>query len=179
MSSKLPDFSLTILCDTRENNNKHILNYFNSHDIPYINQALSFGDYSCVANIAGQSVAFDDKFVIERKNSLNELSGNITQHRERFEREFTRAKNAKLLVMVEETCGWESIIQHKYTTNIAEKSFLATLFTYSHRFNIETQFIEKKYAGLFVYWQMYYFVREYVKNNCNNNWLAVYIAQIK
>ena len=39
--------NLTILVDTRENANSHIIEFFNKKKIPYKIQKLDFGDYSC------------------------------------------------------------------------------------------------------------------------------------
>ena len=39
--------NLTILVDTREQSNQHIIDFFNKKKIPYSIEKLPFGDYSC------------------------------------------------------------------------------------------------------------------------------------
>jgi hypothetical protein len=159
---------ITVLVDSRENANQHILKYFTDKNISYIVQKLDFGDYSlmikacpefCLAN----DIIFSDLISIERKNSLNEISANLSAERDRFERELERGKSARFILMVEEAQGIEKIINHQYGTQMSEKSFLATLFTFGHRYGIDINFIEKRYAGMFIYWQLYYWARNWLK----------------
>ena len=152
--------SITIIVDTRENANSHITGYFTQNGIKFIERALKFGDYSCEVD----GISYENKVVLERKADIVELSGNLAQNRVRFENELTKAKEAgaKLVLMVENG-SFERIIEHKYNTDLSEKSFLATLFTYSHRYNLDINFIEKRYSGLFIYYQLYYWVRNYLK----------------
>ena len=78
---------LVILVDSREKQNGHIRDYFKRQGIPYEVTKLDFGDYSCKipASAADQDIYFHQDIVIERKASLEELSGNLAQHRDRFE----------------------------------------------------------------------------------------------
>lgn len=59
--------------------------------------------------------------------------------------------------------GFEDIINHKYDTQYNENSFIASLFAFAHRYNIDIHFIDKKYSGKFIYEQLKYYVREYLK----------------
>ncbi len=197
--------NIIIIIDTRENVNNHITKYFDSKGIKYLYQALKFGDYSAVLKINGEEIEFFDKVCVERKNSLEEISSNLSSQRDRFERELERGLNSKFIVMVEKKKNekalkvlnkikninkilsdnnlrltddeievleksisgigsYEDIVNHNYDTDLNEKSFLGTLFTYGHRYGIDINFIEKRYAGLFIYWQLYYFARNYLKS---------------
>lgn len=40
--------NLTILVDTRENSNQHVIEFFNKKKIPYKVKKLDFGDYGCM-----------------------------------------------------------------------------------------------------------------------------------
>jgi len=154
--------SITVVIDTRENANEHIINYFNDKKIPHIIRKLDYGDYSCYLPANPELGIMRDIYfdcVIERKGSLEELSGNLTNDRTRLESEFIRAKDSRFILMVEETAGFEKIINHKYNTQYNEKSFIASLLTFGHRYGIDIHFIDKKYAGLFIYHQLYYYVR--------------------
>lgn len=160
--------NIVIIIDTRENVNQHITNYFNSKGIKYLYQKLDFGDYSAVLQPfpelgIDKDIEFFDKIAIERKNSLKEISTNISKERDRFVRELERSEGSRFIIMVEESQGYEKIINHQYDSELTEKSFLGTLFTFGHRYGIDVNFIEKRYAGLFIYWQLFYFVRNYLK----------------
>lgn len=157
--------SLTIVVDTREQANQHIIKYFNDKKIPYIFKKLDYGDYGCFLPANPELGIMRDTYFdcfIERKNSIEELSGNLTQDRQRFESEFIRAKGSRFILMVEESAGFEKIVNHKYNTQYNEKSFIASLLAFGHRYGIDIHFIDSKYAGLFIYYQLYYFAREYL-----------------
>ncbi|MDD4429565.1 MAG: ERCC4 domain-containing protein, partial [Paludibacter sp.] len=140
--------SLTIVIDTREQENSWIIDYFDKKKIPYKTMKLDEGDYSAFIPANSElgilrDTYFDKKIVLERKNSIDELSGTIST-RDRFESELLRSKDKKFILMVEETSGWEKIVNHKYNSQYNEKAFLATLFTFSHRYNIDINFIDKR-----------------------------------
>jgi ERCC4-type nuclease len=161
---------ITIIVDTRENENLHITDYFKAKGLNFIERKLEYGDYSFLSPSIPE-LGFDEpfsmeqRFAIERKHSMDELSGNLAQSRERFERELERAQadRAKLILMVEGG-SWDKIIEHKYRTDLNEKSYLASLFTFVHRYNIDIQFIPAKYAGMFIFSQFYYFLRNELKS---------------
>jgi ERCC4-type nuclease len=158
--------SLTIVVDTRENANKHVLDYFAEKKISFIVQKLDFADYSCLIPANPELGIIRDTYLncyIERKGSIEELSGNFFSDRDRPEPEFLRSKGNRLIMMVEEQAGLEKIIEHKYDTQYNEKSFLASLFSFGHRYGIDIHFVNKKYAGMFVYLQMHYYAREFLK----------------
>lgn len=58
-----------IICDSREKKNSHILHYFDKHKIPYKVTKMAVADYM----IEGK-----DKFVIDRKQNLDEVCSNLT-----------------------------------------------------------------------------------------------------
>ncbi len=158
--------SITIVVDSREQNNKHIIDYFTAKKISYITQKLDYGDYTCFLPTNPELGIVRDTYIdcyVERKGSIEEISSNFCNDRSRIEEEFQRARGKRMLVMIEESAGLEKIIEHKYNTEYNEKSFLASLFTFGHRYCIDINFIDKKYAGMFVYMQLYYAVREMLK----------------
>ena len=158
--------SMTIVVDTREQNNNSITDYFTSKKIPFVTHKLDYGDYTCYLPADLELGIIRDTYIdcyVERKNGLSEISGNLTSDRSRLEEEFQRAKGKRLILMIEESAGLEKIIEHKYNTEYNEKSFLASLFTFAHRYGIDMHFIDKKYSGMFIYLQMYYAIREALK----------------
>ena len=74
--------NLTILVDTREQKNQHILDYFNKKNIKYKVHKLDYGDYSCMIpsgtiEAQTQDIYFDRDIVIERKASIDEIANNF------------------------------------------------------------------------------------------------------
>ena len=115
--------SAVILVDSREKKNEHILDYFRKQGISWQQTKLDYGDYSFMIPkvAAGQDIFFHRDIVVERKASLEESSGNLTQDRDRFEKEFLRARNdgAKIYLMIESPGGYSDIIAHKYQTELS------------------------------------------------------------
>jgi ERCC4-type nuclease len=155
--------SITVIIDTREHsdgNCANIISYLDCKGIKHISRKLEFGDYSF--SVGDQS--YENKIAIERKASLTELSGNLAQSRARFEAELTRAKEtgAKLILMCENG-SWDGIIEHKYRTDLSPKSYLASLMSFSSRYGIYIQFVQQKYAGMFIFSTFYYYLRNELK----------------
>lgn len=159
--------SMIILVDSREKKNSHVLDYFTKNGVAYQVTKLDYGDYSFMipAAAAGEDIYFHRDIVIERKASLEELSGNLAQERERFEKEFLKAGNdgCKVYLMVEAPGGYSDIIAHKYRTGFAPAAFMASLKTWESRFNTNVQFINRQYAGYYIYSTFCYFCREILK----------------
>ena len=84
--------SMVILIDTREKQNSHLIEYWDKKGILYKKKSLDYGDYSFYVpknealNIP-RDVYFDKEIVVERKGSLEEISGNLTKERDRLEKE--------------------------------------------------------------------------------------------
>lgn len=98
---------VTILIDTREQKNDHIVGLLNKHGIQHESRKLDYGDYSFC--IDGKD--FSRSCVIERKANVNEIYGNISSDRERIEKELdTISRNANQCVLLLENCaGWDEL----------------------------------------------------------------------
>lgn len=156
---------VVILVDSREKKNVHILEYFEKNGIAYRETKMDYGDYSFMVPSADGDIYFHRDCVIERKASLEELSGNLAQERERFEKEFLKARNdgAKIYLMVEAPGGYSDIIAHRYKTEFAPAAYMASLKTWEHRFGCNVQFISPVYSGYYIYSTFVYFAREALK----------------
>ena len=158
---------MIVLVDSRGKKNSHILDYFRKQKISFQTEKLEYGDYSFMipASAAGEDIYFHRDCVIERKASLEELSGNLAQERERFEKEFLKARNdnAKIYLMVEDMGGYSSIIAHKYSTQFSPAAFAASLKTFEMRFGVNVQFIDNQYAGYYIVSTFQYYAREVLK----------------
>lgn len=159
--------SLVILCDSREQKNRHILEWFDKKSIVHIEYTLNFGDYSFMlpagsVDDSRRNIYFDRQIIIERKNSLEELSQNLAQNRQRFEDEMLRAGNCRKILMVE-SGSFDDILNNRYKTELSPASYFGSLLTFSQRYGLETVFIKPEHAGQFIYGVMYYFLREMLK----------------
>jgi hypothetical protein len=156
--------TIVILIDTREQENKHITEYFDKKGIAYKSQKLDFGDYSLLLPKNEQyGISYDMQldFAVERKHNLEELSGNFAQDRDRIEHEMWRG-NGKMVFIIENG-SLDKILNHEYNTNYNEKSFLATLIAFNHRYNTPFYFVEKENSGQMIYGFLLYKLREDLK----------------
>ena len=160
--------SMTVLIDTREKKNEHITKYFNNKQISYSFRKLDFGDYSFMlpANKElgiNRDIYFSNSISVERKAGLNELSNNFTHKRAQFENELIRARDSKLILLVEDQEGYKNILSHNYRTKYKPKSFIASLATFQARYNLDIRFMSKELSGNFIYYTLRYWCREYLK----------------
>lgn len=158
---------MVILVDSREKRNEHILSYFDKQEIAYKKEKLEYGDYSFMipTTVASEDIFFHRDIAIERKASLEELSGNLAQERERFEKEFLKAGNdgCKIYLMIESPGGYSDIIGHRYRTEFTPAAYMASLKTWESRFGCNVQFIDSQYSGYYIYSTFSYFAREMLK----------------
>ena len=95
---------VTVLYDTREQKNQHILTALAGMGIMTEQRKLDFGDYSFMAD--GRD--FSMSCVVERKANVDEIYNNIMQDRERLEKElYAASKLARELTLVlENVSDW-------------------------------------------------------------------------
>lgn len=148
--------NILILVDTREKKNQHILDYFDANNIPYRFEKLDVGDYELHIPDYPE-LGLNGSIVVERKGSLSELAGNYTKGRERFKREFDRAKvSGQKVHMVVETATWKKILNGTYRSEFHPKSYTASILTWNIRNDCPTWFCEKSEAGYLIYNILYY-----------------------
>lgn len=156
---------ITILVDTREQQNQHILEYFDSKKIPYESMKLGIADYSVKLPGCPELGIVKDihlPIVIERKNSVDELVQTIKE-RTRFENELIRSQKFRFLLMVEDSNGYENILRGNYRSKYEPKAFLATMKSFETRYGFSTIFIPKRSIGNFLYYEFYYYARNFLK----------------
>lgn len=151
---------LTIVVDTREQKNEHIMGYFDTNKVAHTTRKLDTGDYSAMIG----KMTLEHDVVIERKASLDELAGNFTIDRQRFEDEFTRAKAEGLKVfLLVENASLSDIFSHNYISKLEPKSLLASLLSWQVRYNITIMFCKPSESGQIIYGILYYAAREALK----------------
>lgn len=142
-----------ILVDTREHETPEMLKRCNSFGVSWKRAKLNYGDYSYNAIINGKALYDSENPInpaaaIERKESLTELSGNFTQSRDRFKREFERAKEAGArMYLVCENATWENLLNHKYRTRFHPNAYLASLTAYMVRYGVNLIFCKAETSG--------------------------------
>lgn len=103
--------TVTILYDTREQKNQHILAALSEMGVQAEERKLDYGDYSFTAD--GRD--FSLSCVIERKANVDELYNNIMSDRGRLEKELYAASQcAKQLTLIVENIGsWEELKSYR------------------------------------------------------------------
>lgn len=130
--------NLVILCDTREQVNQHILDFFDKNKINYKRRVIKEGDYTAIITKRPEMGILRDlhfNVAIERKNSIDELASNFSQKKDdkdddiRIEREFKRAREKKtqMYLLIEDKNGRENIVSGKYRSQYKPQSFMAQL----------------------------------------------------
>lgn len=143
--------SMQIIIDTREHENstnfiKRVKTLTELTGNDPIRKKLQSGDYSCqFRDLDGNLISLENEFFIERKMSAEELSGNIAQHKERFEREFTRAKQegVKRIYLLVEGTQIGNILHGFYNTHVSTNAYKSALFALIPRYTIIPIFTNK------------------------------------
>ena len=160
--------NIIILIDTREKSCSHITDYFDKHKIKYEFMALPAGDYSFALEAMPEyDLPYRQHFykdvIIERKNSLEELSGCFSQTRERFNDEWSRAY-AKRKYLLIENATYEDIINGNYDTKYNSKSFLGSLHSFNAKYGLEIVFMKNKnLSPVFILATCQYYLRYLIK----------------
>jgi ERCC4-type nuclease len=153
---------MVILVDTREQKNQHITTYFDKNAIKYRVEKLDTADYSIILPHYPE-LGLDKQFLVEKKNSLDEIVGNFTKDRERFKREFERV-NGEHLHLVIENATWRKLLSGSYRSKLPSKSFMASLLTWSIRYNFKVWFCTPADTGELIYNILKYELMETLKN---------------
>lgn len=146
--------SMVVLIDRREQPTGKAKKRYESFGIPYRKATLSYGDYTYNALLPDGKWLFDENktlspcMAIERKMNLDELACCFTHSRERFEREFQRAKasGARVFLLVE-NANWENLMNGKYSSRFNQRAFFASLCSWLIRYDIQLVFCKEETTG--------------------------------
>lgn len=146
--------SMQILVDTREQDTERARKRYDTFGAPYSRATLSYGDYCYNAKLPSGEWLFDTEqvisapIVIERKMSLDELAMCFTKGRDRFEREFQRAKanNARIFLLIE-NATWENLLNGRYRSRFNHNAFLASLAAWIVRYDLQLIFCKEETSG--------------------------------
>ena len=155
--------NICIIVDTKEKD-KYITSIFDKYKINYKKESLKSGDYSFIIpkidGLVEEEIDFRNEIAIERKNSLGEISQNLTRHKERFEREFTRT-DARIIIMIEDS--YKNGAYGKYKSNIKPQSLLGLLHSWEFKYNTNIVYIDKEVAPLYIYNIFKYYLKYRLK----------------
>lgn len=139
--------SMIILVDTREQPSERSEKRYHSFDCAFRRQKLDFGDYSAAFKLPDGTERVLN-VAIERKMNLEELSGCLTQQRERFKAEFERAKSAGASVyLLIEDATWENLINGRYKTRFNSKAFFGSVTAWIARYDLKPIFCKNETSG--------------------------------
>ena len=149
---------MVILHDTKEQQNQHIIDYFEKEGIRHKARSLKTGDYTFMLDAdpdfgITRDLWFSDVLAIERKNSVEELAGNIADSggTARFAREMSRFKDIQTVYLVIENDQLDDIILHNYRSQINADSFLRTMLTWQKKSNFYINFVRRENMGKLIY----------------------------
>lgn len=152
--------NINVIVDTQEKVNYWILEYFRENGIIFQIKHLKAGDYAFSLNGKPQSI------IIERKNSLTELSGNLKpgkNNRDRFYKEFEKIKKCEKYLIVEND-SIDNLISGLYGTDFKPNSYIANLILLLKRENIQLFFVNRYNMGLWILKLFYYHYYELNRN---------------
>lgn len=125
---------VTIIIDSREKEIAHITNYFDNQNVKYKVKKLESGDYTYSMS----------KCIVERKNSLDEISQNFTKNRERFKNEWERVPAGFIKYLIIEDNSFDDVFNNNYQSKINVNAFIASFLSFQIKYDIKLYFISKK-----------------------------------
>lgn len=129
--------TFTVLIDSREQQTERSKLRYKQFGCPYKREKLDFGDYGAVLYLP-DGKQFRVPVKIERKMNLTEICGNFTHERDRFIREFERAKaSGEKIILLIEGATWEMAYSGKYRSQMAPQSLIASMTAWLARYDCQ------------------------------------------
>jgi len=162
--------SLKITVDTREQDTMQLrkrLKQFKQHE----RKCLKYGDYSAsYTDTDGTEKNLECVAAVERKMNLDELCTCFTKGRARFQREFEKAKkNGCRIHLIIENDNYENLFNEVYRSKFSAKSLIASLLSWSIRYNIHIHFCKTETTGKLISEIMHYELREFLISQKKEN----------
>ena len=146
---------MIIMCDTREQKNSHITNWFEEHGIQVVRSKLYVGDYT---------LATDQRICVDRKAGLSEVYSNIVHEHTRFRDELLRAESVgiTLVVLIEEerisklidVAGWRNPRYAKWLHGdrrskppVSSEILFRMMWTMEENYHVRWKFAKKADMG--------------------------------
>lgn len=142
-----------IIADTREQRTPRASRRFKAFGCPVERGVLDYGDYCANITLPGGDLLdpggrLRPVCVVERKMGLDELAMCFTWERDRFQREFERARDFGARVyLLTENGSFEAIAQHRYRSKLTPAAFQASLIAWSIRYGFVPLFCKADSSG--------------------------------
>ncbi|WP_107923473.1 ERCC4 domain-containing protein [Lysinibacillus parviboronicapiens] len=160
--------TLTIVVDTREQVNGHILDYLRQKDIPIKIQKLDYGDYSAMIPKNEELGIQRDIYLesaVERKAHIDEICGNLQKDTQTaFENELIRSQRGRFVIFVEQPDFDEKLAQGEYRSRYDPKALKGRLESFQAKYNFEIRPMSKLMIGHNIYHRFLHQARYYLKN---------------
>lgn len=154
---------MLIIIDSREQKYKHITKYLDSIGVPWKVEKLDVGDYSFeLPNYP--HLELDRKYIVELKGSLDEVAGNFTKDRARFQRMFERLEDNQVIHLVLENFTWQRLLNGSYRSKFNPKAFKASLIAWSIKYDFKYHLVTKRDSGEIIYEILEKELRHYLDN---------------
>ena len=158
--------TFTIIVDTREQDTQRSRTRYRQFGCPYKREKLDVGDYSAVAYLSdGQELSLSERCVIERKMGYTELCMCFAQDRERFTKEFERAKEQgiKAYLLLEDST-WEMAYAGKYRSQMHPNSLIASMLAWLARYDCQIIMCKAETSGKLIHDILYREMKELVES---------------
>ena len=152
--------TFTIQIDSREQPTERAKLRYKQFGCPYRREKLDFGDYGAVVYLPGGK-PYQIPAKVERKMNWSEICGNFTHERDRFVREFERAKEAgEKIILLIENATLESAYAGKYRSQMRPQALVASLFTWLARYDCQLILVKSELSGRVIHDILYREARE-------------------
>lgn len=161
---------LTIIVDSREKSNAHIIAWLENKKINYKVQKLEQGDYSAflpkgVLKGVDRDLYFDKLIVVERKANIDEICGNFSSgDYTRFAKEFAilKSNNIKVRLLIEDCLYHKHLRDGKFRSKYDPKTLHARIKGFEAEYNTIIEPVATDYIASEIYNTLYYAIRNYL-----------------
>lgn len=165
---------MEIIVDTREQNTERARARYARFSVPYRHCALDYGDYTYNFRLPDGKwlygpkkgiKALEPQVVVERKMDLDELTGNFTKGRKRFQSEFEKVKavNGRIYLLVE-NASWENLMNGRYRSQFNQNAFMASITAYMVRYGAGIVFCKEESSSQIIKEILYRELKERLEN---------------
>ena len=140
---------MRVIIDSREQDTPRLKARIAQMECSNRRDKLDFGDYSAEFPLSnGEWFSLADKVAVERKMHLDELCACFCQERERFAREFERAKQAgaKTYLLIEDAT-WENAYNGKYRSQMRSTALIASILAWLARYDCQVLMCKPETSG--------------------------------
>lgn len=145
--------TMCIWTDSREQPTERAKKRYETFGCPWERRKLDFGDYTAAFTLSdGTLFSLENIAVVERKLGYSEMCTCYTHDRERFTREFERAKKAgaKIYLLIENS-SWEMAYAGKYRSKMQPKALVASMLSWLARYNCQIIMCREETSGKIIH----------------------------